>query len=366
MTGLNTNRRYPDADAVMRAYVGSGRRHLIITGSRQSGKSTLLRVLNGSGCAGITTHAVPRDCVILTENMTGRRAVVGRYDTTRPGEERKMTTVPGGFDGFGAEALRRSIDAPGTFVTVDEIGYLEHNCHPYFDALSALMHKKRLIAAVRREELESVLSRFGYENVFVLDLDRMYGNVGCVIMASGMGVRFGGNKLMATFGGEPMIGRILDATHGIFDRRVVVTRHRDVADYCAARHVGTVLHDLPHRNDTVRLGLEAIGCGLDSCMFCPGDQPLLGQSTVAALAMAAAGDRSSVFRAAFDETVGAPVIFPAQMFAALMTLPEGKGGGYLMKRHPERVKTVSAANRWELVDADTVETLRVLEEQFGT
>ena len=218
---------------------------------------------------------------------------------------------------------------------------------------------------MRAEELAHVLPLLGQEDVFVLDLDRMYGHAGCVIMASGMGVRFGGNKLMAPFCGEPMIGRILDATHGIFDRRVVVTRHRDVADYCAARHVGTVLHDLPYRSDTVRLGLEAIGCGLDACMFCPGDQPLLEQSTVAALAMAAAGDRSSVFRAAFEDTVGAPVIFPAQMFAALMTLPEGKGGGYLMKRYPERVKTVSAANRWELVDADTGETLRVLEEHFG-
>ena len=44
-------------------------------------------------------------------------------------------------------------------------------------------------------------------------------------MASGMSKRFGSNKLLADFHGEPMIMRILRATDGLFTRRVVVTRH---------------------------------------------------------------------------------------------------------------------------------------------
>ena len=83
--------------------------------------------------------------------------------------------------------------------------------------------------------------------------------VGCVIMASGMGKRFGGNKLMADFGGQPMIARILAATGGLFARRVVVTRHGDVAEYCRKQGAEVIAHDLPHRNDTVRLGLDAVG-----------------------------------------------------------------------------------------------------------
>lgn len=35
--------------------------------------------------------------------------------------------------------------------------------------------------------------------------------VGCVIMASGRAVRFGSNKLLADFGGAPLIVRALDA-----------------------------------------------------------------------------------------------------------------------------------------------------------
>ena len=47
--------------------------------------------------------------------------------------------------------------------------------------------------------------------------------IGCVVMASGMGRRFGGNKLTADFLGGPMIQRVLAATEGMFRRRIVVT-----------------------------------------------------------------------------------------------------------------------------------------------
>ena len=36
--------------------------------------------------------------------------------------------------------------------------------------------------------------------------------VGCVIMASGRAVRFGSNKLLADFGGSPLIAQALDVT----------------------------------------------------------------------------------------------------------------------------------------------------------
>ena len=36
--------------------------------------------------------------------------------------------------------------------------------------------------------------------------------IGCVIMASGLSTRFGSNKLLADFGGRPMLCRVLDAT----------------------------------------------------------------------------------------------------------------------------------------------------------
>ena len=183
--------------------------------------------------------------------------------------------------------------------------------------------------------------------------------MGCVIMASGLGKRFGGNKLMAEFGGQPMIARILAATDDIFDRRVVVTRHEAVAAYCRARNVEVVLHNLPNRNDTVRLGLEAVG-EVDGCMFCPGDQPLLKKETIEALINGWKRESDCIWRPSFEDQPGAPVLFPKWAFSELLTLPEGKGGGFLARKYPERVRLHPVRDPYELMDVDTRETLREL------
>ena len=77
--------------------------------------------------------------------------------------------------------------------------------------------------------------------------------VGCVIMASGRAVRFGSNKLLADFGGAPLILRALDAAETpALAARVVVTRSPEVAAIAREAGVKTILHSLPGRNDTVR------------------------------------------------------------------------------------------------------------------
>ena len=183
--------------------------------------------------------------------------------------------------------------------------------------------------------------------------------IGCVIMASGLGKRFGSNKLMADFHGMPMFQRALDATAGLFSHRVVVTRHESVAALCREQNVDVVLHDLPHRSDTVRLGLEAVG-DLDCCMFLPGDQPLLRRETVAMLLESWKENPDRIVRPAYEDSEGSPVLFPAWAFPELKNLPEGKGGGVIIKNHPEVVHRVSIANPFELADADTPETLELL------
>ena len=183
--------------------------------------------------------------------------------------------------------------------------------------------------------------------------------IGCVIMASGLGKRFGGNKLMADFCGKPMIQRALDATEGLFSRRVVVTRHERIAALCREQNVDVILHDLPHRSDTVRLGLETLG-DLDACMFLPGDQPLLRRETVAKLLQNRQQHPDCIIRPIHEDTEGSPVLFPSWAFPELKNLPEGKGGGVVMKAHPHEVCRVSVADPFELADADTPEVLETL------
>lgn len=180
--------------------------------------------------------------------------------------------------------------------------------------------------------------------------------LGCVIMASGLSRRFGDNKLLADFCGEPMIMQILRSTEGLFARRVVVTRYPEIVEICSRCGIDVHLHDLPYRSDTVRLGLASVG-DVDGCMFCAADQPLLRRETIEALIRSAACDRDSIWRPCFGERPGSPVLFPRWAFDQLMNLPEGKGGGYVIGKYPERVRMLPVADACELMDADDRETL---------
>lgn len=182
-------------------------------------------------------------------------------------------------------------------------------------------------------------------------------------MASGMGVRFGGNKLLADFNGEPMFWQVMKATDGLFDKRVVVTRHEEIAQLCRDRDIEVVLHDFPNRNDTIRLGLEALG-DVDCCLFCPGDQPLLRRETVSELLHSWEDNRERIVRPICEGEPGSPVLFPKWAFPELMALPEGKGGGWVIKNHPDKLETLKIGDPWELTDADTPEMLEQLRQHM--
>ena len=206
--------------------------------------------------------------------------------------------------------------------------------------------------------------------------------VGCVIMASGLSRRFGANKLLADFCGQPMLCRAFaaTATPGIA-ARIVVTRSEDVQALCRTQGVPVLLHSLPGRNDTVRLGLSALLeqlPELSGCMFLPGDQPLLRRETVEAMTERFCHEQTSpaewqketereIFRLGFrarndpSPLTGSPVLFEKGLFQELLTLPQGMGGSVLLRKYPAHVHTVYIADRNELADADTPEALAQLE-----
>ena len=350
------------ADCIWNSFRSSGKRHLILTGTRGSGKTTLLKQLFPQTLPGLTTWAKPKQAVYLRNNLTSETVQVGVFDATLPGPGNQMVLLQDGFASVGVTTLERCMESDSSWVSIDEIGYLEALCEPYHEALRQLLEQKQVAAVIRKQELPFLTELCNREDAFVVDLDDPFGNIGCVIMASGLGKRFGGNKLMADFHGQPMICRILEATEAVFAQRVVVTRSEEVAALCRERGIHTVLHSLPHRSDTVRLGLEAMP-GIERCMFATADQPLLRKETVSALALAAKNDPNSIWRTCCNGAHGSPVVFPKWSFPELLELPEGKGGGFVAKKYPARLHTVTVRDMYELKDVDSPEDLSELLER---
>ncbi len=343
-------------EEIFAAFNRSGKKHILITGRRGVGKTTLAEKLAGEGCCGIETYAVPKEKVVLRDRHNGGRYVIGEYSA----EEGKMVPVSEGFKS-GALAARSAEGFGGT-VLIDEIGYLENDEYEFQCAIENLLDKRRAVITTRKEKTDFICRLWARDDVFAVDLDMIRGDVGCVIMASGHSRRFGSNKLLARFGEKTLIERAILATDGIFSRRVVVTRYKEVADICRDYGVDCILHDMPDRSDTVKLGLEKME-GIRGCAFCPADQPLLRRETVARLVNVFLSEKNKICRLASGKSVGMPVIFPSELFPHLAELKSG-GGSAVIKEHPEMLFLLQTENEAELLDSDTPEELSKLEKQY--
>lgn len=188
--------------------------------------------------------------------------------------------------------------------------------------------------------------------------------VGLVIMASGLGKRFGGNKLMADLNGKPLILWGIESSEDIFDKRIVVTRHDTVKQLCESKNIECILHNYPDRNDTVKLGLNMIKDEVDVCFFLTGDQPLISRKTLLNLVDNAKANPQMIIRSCYENIEGNPVGFPKQTFEELLNLPQGKGGKFVVNNHSELVKLVSVENEFELWDVDTKDDLSRFEKMI--
>lgn len=192
-------------------------------------------------------------------------------------------------------------------------------------------------------------------------------NIGCIIMASGISRRFGENKLLAEIGGRTLIERILDATDGdCFDERIVMTRSPEVEEICRLRGIKAVLHELPGRNDAIRLAVEIMegSADVDGCIFCPCDQPLLRKETIEKIAGSFSDAGCGIHRLSFEGEPGAPVLFGREFFEELKELPEKQGGSWLIERYKDEVVLIEASDASELMDADTKSDLEALKKMM--
>lgn len=186
--------------------------------------------------------------------------------------------------------------------------------------------------------------------------------LGCVIMAAGAGSRFGSNKLLADFRGEPLFRRALDAVpEGLFCRVRVVTGYDPVAALAAARGFEVTENDRPELgiSRTIRLGLQELD-ECDGVLFMTADQPLLSAGTIGRLAAQFRREPGCIAAAACHGKRGNPCLFPRSLFPELLTLEGDTGGSRVIRQHPELVRLVETEEE-ELADCDTLQALRELE-----
>ncbi len=349
----------PTVESILRSFQSSGKRHLLLTGSRGIGKSTrfreLLPLLSSEAIPGITSQLIQQENrrqVILREKGTANEALIGE-------SSKGMQPVEAGFLDLGIPALERAIASNSPWIAIDELGFLESSCPAFQEAVLRCFEKKQVIAVLRKQDTDFLNRLRSREDVFLLDLDEAKAKIGIVLMASGKSRRFGSNKLLADFRGKPLICHILAATEDLFDRRIVVTRNEDVADLAQNLGAEVLLHQLPNRNDTIRLGTKAL-TDMDGLFFCPCDQPLLSRETLRRLLDEPYIHEDLLLRPCCKGRQGSPVFFGKSHFPALCTLPEKAGGSHILKQQPQKLRLLAIENELELMDIDSTEDMEKL------
>ena len=170
--------------------------------------------------------------------------------------------------------------------------------------------------------------------------------VGAVLLASGLGRRFG--SAMTTLAGAGL------------DRLAVCSPYQEVLE------AGEELGFLPLYNPngaegisaSIRLGVSRMG-DMDGVLFSVCDQPFLTTKSIIRLKDTFEESKDAICALSWGGKRGNPVLFPADLLGELAALTGDTGGGAVVKRHPERLVLVEAFSPKELSDVDKPEDLSV-------
>lgn len=193
--------------------------------------------------------------------------------------------------------------------------------------------------------------------------------VAAVVLAAGLGARFGGGKARATFDGRALLQHVLDRLAEAGITRVVVVLGRDAAEVEASiawRGERRVVNPRPERGlaSSVRLGFDAAtavgpGAPVDGVLVALGDQPRVRPDVIRALLGAAtSADRPFAVPGYVDGSNPNPVLVLRAAWPLVRELSGDSGFGPLLRAHGERVLEIPVGGTNP--DIDTQEDLAAL------
>lgn len=189
-------------------------------------------------------------------------------------------------------------------------------------------------------------------------------NVAAIVLAAGRSTRMGGpNKLLADFGGKPLVRIVAEqAVASKASSVIVVTGHQ--ADLVEKALAGLDVSFVRNPDfaaglaSSVKAGIKAVPADADGAVVCLGDMPLIDTRLIDRLIEAFAPDRGSLIAVPVsDGRRGNPVLWSRRFFGELMTLDGDVGARHLILKHGEAVTEVPVEGHAAFLDIDTPQAL---------
>lgn len=191
--------------------------------------------------------------------------------------------------------------------------------------------------------------------------------VSAVLLAAGAGSRFGGGKLLADYGGRPLISAALDAlARSPVAETLVVVGAEGAALRPVLEGYGVGIVENPRwsegQSTSVLAGLGACGPQVEAAVVLLADQPLVEAGAVERLIQAFLRG-AEVAVATYDGEPRNPVLFSRGTWPVLFEELKGdRGAREVLRRRPEWVTLVPCDGAGDPFDVDTEEDLRRVRE----
>ncbi len=221
-----------------------------------------------------------------------------------------------------------------------------------------------LRALARQFYIEPLQCRYPDARIH-FELSRMphcAGRTAGVIMASGFGRRYGGNKLLAPYCGKPLYRHTLEHVAAALGKEntIVVTQYPEIRDEVRSMGIDAVMN--PSADEgicaSIRIGTQrAIDMKADRVMFFAADMPDLPAEEIAMFARQFAGSGKWYGCMEFGEehTATNPGAFRLDKAAEkLLQLTGDRGAMRIMKQEPWNIYSYQIAPEWAR-DIDTKE-----------
>lgn len=187
-----------------------------------------------------------------------------------------------------------------------------------------------------------------------------------IILAAGNASRFTGIKQLAVWGGSSLIRHALELAHSVFDNRVIVVlgANKDKIRRVLAPTSAKIAVNPDWQkgvSTSIRTGIEVLPSSALAAMIMLADQPLIETDDLRRIIDLWQEKSSSTVASRYQNTVGAPALFPSSMFARLSKLSGDQGAKQVLTSLGDQLLTVDLAVA--SVDIDTQEDFEYLSTQ---
>lgn len=165
------------ANTIIKSFKKSKKRHLLITGSKKSGKTTVLNeILKGeNGVGGIITDAIrdnqipPKYVILVDINDQNTTEIIAKRNASNTA----LVPICETFEVFGVSILKQCIESDIETIVIDEIGFLEDNAPNYQKLIMACLDQKKVIFVLRKQPTELIERIKSREDIYLVDMDEM-------------------------------------------------------------------------------------------------------------------------------------------------------------------------------------------------